>query len=189
MEEIWVNVTNYEGIYQVSNAGNARSLDRKVFNKGNNTWCNIKGKTLKPSMDKGGYLYVGLFSKENIETKSVKIHRLVALAFCKGFQEGMEVNHKNGIRQDNRSVNLEWVTRSQNKRGLNTNGDRNNASKLKNNDIGVISSLFDSGVSQSVIAKAFGVTQPTISNIITNKHYKNGLIENELAIDINTLEK
>src|SRR5690606_7558619 len=105
---------------------------------------------------------------------------------------GLEVNHKNGNRQDNRSENLEWVTRSQNirdiyKRGLNTNGDKNNASKLKNREIGIITSLYDNGVSQNIIAKAFNVSQSTISNIIKNKTYKNGLLEKGLAIDINTL--
>lgn len=194
MNEIWKDIEDFTGIYQVSNLGNVRSIDRKVFNKGNNSWCYKKGRVLKPTKDKGGYLYVGLYNKENVKTNSVKIHRLVAIAFCKGYKEGLEVNHKNGIRYDNRSENLEWVTRSKNirdiyKRGLNTNGDKNNASKLKNEYIGVIVSLYDSGVSQSIIAKAFGVSQPTISNIITNTHYKNGLIEKGLAVDINTLNK
>lgn len=192
MGEIWKDIKDFEGIYQVSNLGSVRSLDRKVFNKGNNSWCNKKGRILKPTKDKGGYLYVGLHNKDNVKTNSVKIHRLVALAFCTGYEYGLEVNHKNGNRQDNRSENLEWVTRSQNirdiyKRGLNTNGDKNNASKLKNREIGIITSLYDSGVSQIIIAKAFSVSQATISNIIKNKTYKNGLIDAGLAIDVNTL--
>lgn len=192
MKEIWKDIKDFEGIYQVSNLGNVRSLDRKVFNKGNNSWCNKKGRILKPTKDKGGYLYVGLHDKENVKTSSVKIHRLVAFTFCIGYEYGLEVNHKNGNRQDNRSENLEWVTRSQNirdiyKRGLNTNGDKNNASKLKNEYIGIIASLYDSGVSQLIIAEAFGVSQATISNIIKNKTYKNGLIEQGLAVDINTI--
>lgn len=192
MKEIWKDIKDFEGIYQVSNLGNVRSLDRKVFNKGNNSWCNKKGRILKPTKDKGGYLYVGLHDKENAKTSSVKIHRLVAFAFCIGYEYGLEVNHKNGNRQDNRSENLEWVTRSQNirdiyKRGLNTNGDKNNASKLKNREIRIITSLYDSGVSQIIIAKSFNVSQATISNIIKNKTYKNGLIEQGLAVNYNTL--
>ena len=194
MKEIWKDIKGFEGIYQVSNLGNVRSLDRKVFNKGNNSWCNKKGRILKPTKDKGGYLYVGLYDKENAKTSSVKIHRLVALHFCTGYKQGLEVNHKNGVRDDNRSENLEWVTKSQNirdiyKRGFNTNGDKNNASKLKNEYVGIIASLYDSGVSQLIIAEAFGVSQATISNIIKNKTYKNRLIEKGLAIDINTLSE
>ena len=192
MEETWKDIENYEGIYQVSNLGNVRSLDREVFNKGNGSLCKIKGKVLKPNKDRGGYMYVGLYTKSNLKLSSVKVHRLVALSFCQGYEKGLEVNHKNGFRNDNRADNLEWVNRSGNirdiyKRGLNTNGDKNNAAKLKNEYIGVISSLYDSGVSQSIIAKAFGVTQSTISNIINNKNYKNGLIDAGLAIDNNTL--
>lgn len=189
MNEIWKDIEGFIGIYQVSNLGSVRSIDRKVFNKGNNSWCYKKGRILKPTRDRGGYLYVGLHNKENVKTNSVKIHRLVAMAFCKGYEEGLEVNHKNGVRDDNRSENLEWVTRSENirdiyKRGLNTNGDKNNASKLKNEYIGIIASLYDSGISQSIIAKAFGVSQTTISNIITNTHYKNGLIDKNLAVPV-----
>jgi lambda repressor-like predicted transcriptional regulator len=184
--EVWKDIPEFTGLYQVSSEGRVRSLDRIVFNDGNGALCNLKGKVLKPNSDRGGYLYVSLV-KDKVKTKSVKIHRLVATCFCNHPEEATEVNHKNGLRHDNRAENLEWVTRSQNirdiyKRGLNTNGERNNASKLENAHIGIIASLYDSGVSQYVIAKAFGVTQGTISNIIRNKHYKNGLIPAGLAI-------
>lgn len=185
MQEIWKDIKDYEGSYQVSNIGNIRSLDREVFNNGNKSLCNVKGRVLKPTKDKGGYLYVSLV-KNKVAVKSVKIHRLVAFHFCDGYREGLEVNHIDGIRDNNIFTNLEWVTRSENirdtyKRGRNTNGEKNNASKLKNEDIGVIASLYDSGIKQSIIANAYGVSQVTISNIIRNKHYKNGLIEKGLA--------
>lgn len=181
MEQIWKDIKGYEGLYQVSNIGNIRSLDRKVFNNGNNSICNVKGKILKPNKDKGGYEYVGLV-KNKTKTNSIKVHRLVAFAFCEGYEVGLEVNHKDGVRHNNNFNNLEWVSRSKNirdtfKRGRDVNGQKNNSSKLKNEYIGIIASLYDSGVSQKVISNAFGVSQGTISNIITNKHYKNGLIK------------
>jgi hypothetical protein len=189
MREIWKSIEGYEGIYQVSNMGNVRSKDRLVYNDGNKSFCKTKGKILKPNKDTGGYLYVGLHDKKNKKTSSVKVHRLVALNFCQGYRKGQEVNHIDGVRHNNVYSNLEWVNRSQNirdtyKRGRNTNGEKNNASKLKNEYIGIIASLYDSGVLQSIIALAFGVSQATISNIIRNKHYKNGLIDKGLAIDI-----
>lgn len=190
--EVWEEIPNYNGIYFVSNLGRVKSIDRNVFNKGNNSNCFRKGKVLRPNKDSGGYLYVGLYSVDGNKTSSIKIHRLVAHAFCDGYSEGLEVNHKDGIRHNNTVNNLEWVTKSQNmrdvyKRGFNTNGEKGNNSKLKDSDIGVIASLYDQGVSQGIIAKAFNVHQATISNVIRNKHYKNNLIGRGLAIDANAL--
>ena len=190
--EIWKQIKEWGGFYEVSNNGKIKSKNRIVYNKGNNSYCNIKEKLLKPNKDKAGYLYVSFYDKNKNITKSLKIHRLVALAFCEGYEDGLEVNHKDGNKQNNNAENLEWVTRSQNirdifKRGRKVNGELSNSSKLMNRDIGIIASLYDSGIKQEIIAKAFGVSQGTISNIIRNKHYKNHLIENVLAIDINTL--
>lgn len=186
--EFWKDIPGYEGYYQVSNYGRVKSLPRKIYNKGNKSFCFNKGRILKYSSDVGDYKYVILF-KANDKRRTLKIHRLVAHAFCGGYEEGLEVNHKDGDRHNNKSDNLEWVTRSQNvrdtyKRGRNTNGEKNNSSKLQNRDIGVIASLYDSGVKQHIIAKAYGVCQVTISNIIRNKHYKNGLLEQKLAEEI-----
>lgn len=193
MQEIWKDIPEYLNLYQVSNLGNVRSLDREVFNNGNKTLCKVKGKVLKISVDRNGYCYVGLV-KNKIQTSSLKVHRLVGFAFCENYEQGKEINHKDGVRNNNVSDNLEWVTRSQNirdtfKRGRNVNGEKNNSSKLKNEYIGIIASLYDSGVSQKIISVAFGVSQGCISNIITNKSFKNGLIEKGLAIDKNTLNQ
>jgi len=185
--EIWKDIKGYEKLYQVSNEGRVKSLNRLVFNKGNGAHCRVKGVVLKPNADIGGYLYVGLHDKKNVKTQYIKVHRLVAFAFCEGHKTGLEVNHKNGIRDSNHCDNLEWVTRSQNirdtyKRGRNTNGEKGNASKLFDRDVGVITSLYDYGISQTIIANSFGVTQATISNIVTNRTFKNGLIESNQAI-------
>ena len=188
---MWKDIPDYMGLYQVSNLGNIKSLDREVYNEGNKTICKVKGKILKPSFDRNGYCYVGLV-KNKVKTNSLKVHRLVGFAFCNGYEIGKEINHKDGIRHNNEAKNLEWVNRSQNirdtfKRGRNVNGEKNNSSKLKDEYVGIIASLYDSGVSQSIVALAFGVSQAAISNIITNKSFKNGLIDQGLAIDINNL--
>lgn len=52
MNEIWKDIEDFIGIYQVSNLGNVRSIDRKVFNKGNNSWCYKKGRIMLPNLNK-----------------------------------------------------------------------------------------------------------------------------------------
>lgn len=97
MEEIWKSVEGYEGLYEVSNMGNVRSLKRKT----------TKGKLLNPILDKDGYLRVTLSKNNN--AKGHRVHRLVALAFVDGCSlENNIINHKNEIKTDNRAENLEW---------------------------------------------------------------------------------
>lgn len=177
-EEIWKDIPDFEGIYQASNLGNIRSLDRTYKDKIGKQY-NRKGVLLKPNTDKGGYLYVGLCPPNKEKIKTVKIHRLVALTFCSGYEQGLEVNHINGNRSDNRAENLEWVTRAYNNRDRynrgykNPTGEKSISAKLKEEYIDIIFSLYNSGVNQTIIAKAFKVSQATISHLITNKTYNN----------------
>lgn len=120
MEEVWKSIEGYEGVYEVSNAGKVRSLDRK--RKVINSTDFIKGRELKPSFDNGGYLKVNL--SKNGNKNSFMIHRLVAKAFVenKNPSKNIAVNHKDGDKTNNCFLNLEWVTYSENQKHAYRNG-------------------------------------------------------------------
>lgn len=110
MKETYKKVKGFEKSYEVSNLGNVRSIDRYVRNQYGIVFR--KGVQIKPHIDKDGYLRVNL-CKNNI-SRTTRVHILVAKAFLKNPEEKLIVNHKNSIRTDNRSKNLEWVTSSEN---------------------------------------------------------------------------
>ena len=108
-EEVWKDVTGYEGRYQVSNLGRARSLDW-VYPSGRRH----KGIVLQPAPDKDGYMLITLH--KGGKQKTPKVHRLVAEAFLpKEFDvRKNQINHKNEIKSDNRVDNLECGTHTLN---------------------------------------------------------------------------
>lgn len=105
MQEIWKDIRDYEGLYQISNNGNVKSLGRWVNykNKGKK-WQ--EGKILKPLVKKGGYLHVGLW--KNGKVKFFIVHRLVAQAFIPNPNNLPQVNHKDENKENNVVKNLEY---------------------------------------------------------------------------------
>ena len=114
MEEIWKDIKGYEGKYQVSNLGRVKSLARMTSsNNGSTKYLKReKEKILKSRINSVGYPVVGLC--KNNRTKTVKVHRLVAEAFIPNLENKPQVNHINGIKNDNKIDNLEWCTNSEN---------------------------------------------------------------------------
>lgn len=105
MDEIWKPVKGFEGLYEVSNLGRVRSLDRKVRNRGG--FALKKGKILSDAAVSGhGYRKVGLW-KDNMGTNAL-VHRLVAEAFIPNPDNLPEVNHKDENPRNNCVENLEW---------------------------------------------------------------------------------
>lgn len=110
LDEIWKDVPGYEGLYQVSNLGRVKGLPRYVSNdKGQ---ILLKERILKGHKITKGYIQVELPSKDKRVLKL--IHVLVAEAFIPNPNNYPQVNHINGLKDDNRAENLEWVNNSMN---------------------------------------------------------------------------
>lgn len=128
MQEIWKSIKNYEGIYEVSNLGKVRSLDRKIMNS-KNYIQKRRGIFLSNQISRKGYLTVNL--SKNGENKRIPIHRLVAQAFIINPLNLLQVNHKDENKKNNCVNNLEWCTNEYNSR-YGTKGKRT-SEKNRNN--------------------------------------------------------
>ena len=114
MEE-WKDIKGYEGLYEVSDLGNVRSLVRYHKRKDvNGIVRDMKygGKVITNYINKRGYCLSNLCKNNKATTK--RTHILVAEAFIPNPDNKPQVNHINGIKQDNRKVNLEWNTPQEN---------------------------------------------------------------------------
>lgn len=109
--EKWKDITGYEGLYQVSDQGQVRSLDRRVKSKGSGSYLR-KGQLIKPKIRRDGYPSVGL--RRDGGREFLLVHRLVLEAFVGVRPEGMEARHLNDVKGDPRLENLVWGTRSEN---------------------------------------------------------------------------
>lgn len=174
--EIWIPIKGYEDKYYVSSLSRVKSLQRK------SEWnYMVSEKVLKPQKRVNGYLFVTL-SGFGIK-KMVNIHRLIAEAFIKNTENKPFVNHKNGIKTDNRIENLEWCTPSENNyhahRILGIPGtmqgrygsDHNGAKKIKCDTLDVsFSSIMDA-------KKELGISHNSIWKVLTNRQLQiNGLV-------------
>lgn len=108
--EKWLPVVGYEGAYEVSDHGRVRSLDRQVSAGNSPYW--IKGLVRRTHVLPNGYEHIVL--KMLGKKKNQYVHRLVAIAFCDGYEDGLEVMHADGNRLNNWASNLSWGTRSAN---------------------------------------------------------------------------
>ena len=118
MEETWKDILGYEGMYQVSNLGRVRSLDRDIWNGVN--YFKKQGRILKQGENHKGYPIVYL-SVSQVD-KTCSVHRLVAQAFIPNPDNKPQVNHINGNKKDNTVDNLEWCTALENNRHALRNG-------------------------------------------------------------------
>ena len=129
-------------------------------------------KKLKPGRT-DGYLQVWI-SKNINEAKGIYVHRLVAETFIPNPENKSDVNHKNGIKTDNRVENLEWATRGENMGHAYAVGLCKR--KLTKEEVLEIRQLYSqrkyNKTNQTKLAEMYGVLQPQISYIINNKQWK-----------------
>ena len=106
--EKWKIIKGYNNIYRVSNLGRVQSKKNKNGKIITKTWRDL-------SINKrGAYLFVVLYKDK--KRNQLSVHRLVAEAFIPNPEKKEQVNHKNGNKHDNRAMNLEWATQSENMR-------------------------------------------------------------------------
>lgn len=105
-EDIFVELPGISGYY-INSCGDIKSSDKIVKGRWGN-WRKRKGKTIKTFKAPNNYIRVQLTTLG--KPKKYLVHRLVAECFVEGYFEGAVVDHINGVRDDNRSTNLRWVT-------------------------------------------------------------------------------
>jgi len=162
MEKEWRPIPRFEERYLCSEYGDVFSIysNREISNR----------------MSSNGYVRVNLYLKTAHRTANV--HTLVAETFLGKRPEGMQVNHKDGIKTNNHVSNLEYVSRLENVRhaimtGLtDNNGSKNINSKLSEEDVLDICKKYNTGkFTQCQIANMYNVTQVSISGILTGKRW------------------
>lgn len=169
-DEVWRDVPGYEEFYEASNRGRVRTKMRRLRGY-------PAGSLLKQSPVPDGYLTVTLIRDGS--QKKLYAHQVVMLAFV-GPANGLDVNHKNGVKTDNRLENLEYSTRTENiyhardvlQVGFGTRGEAHHAVKLTEQQVRIIRRRCAEGESSADLGREYGVTSSNISAIRTRRSWK-----------------
>lgn len=145
-KEIWKDIKGYEGLYQISTKGRIKSLNYNHTQK-----CKIR--KIDECSNKG---YSSILLCNKFGKKKYTIHRLVAETFIPNLENKPQVNHKNGIKTDNRVENLEWATNGENEKHAYKNG-------LKQKKFGINNAMSKSVLQYSLDGKLIQEFQ-TINN-------------------------
>lgn len=171
---IWKDVVGFEGLYQVSDFGLIKSMPHS-FIRSCGRVKHIRENIKKSQKNHRGYERTQL-TKDKTKTM-VSVHRIVLFAFNPDkYFDGAEVNHKNGIKHDNRLENLEWCTKQENEshaiiNGLKPRGETHHSAILNELSVRVIRDACNAGYKLQDIAKYFRVSIPTVSSIHTRRNW------------------
>ena len=170
-QELWKDISSFEGLYQISNLGRVKSLEKK---RGRNLGVIIPEIIMKLSLSKRGYPRVQL--QKNKFKKTIEVHKLVAGAFIENKYNKPQINHIDGNKKNNHVNNLEWCTNNENQKhaqkiGINNAGVRNGNTKLSEVDVVTIRQLFPK-LRKFEIARLYDVKQSTVHAIIKRYNWK-----------------
>lgn len=165
MKERWLPVVGFKGLYEVSDLGRVRSLDR-VDGQGR-FW---PGRMFRPSIRRDGYLTVRL--SDGLRGHSRLVHKLVLDAFVGLRPDNKEARHRNGIKTDCGLANLSWSTHAENcadrkLHGTEVLGERNANAKLTEGCVARIRDMLRLGCPQRAVGGWFSIGQQQISRINT----------------------
>ncbi len=185
--EVWADVLGYEGLYKVSNFGRVKSLARRVYKKDGSLHYTQRERVLKYQVSTNGYPMVNLTSGIS---GIFCIHYLVLITFVGPKPDDYQCRHLDGVRTNNLVNNLLWGTVQENAddrkkhgtnvgnrgrtRGMHYNcGELGGKSKLKNEDVFAIRQMYRDGVRNlAMIARIYGVTRPSIADIVAGKKWR-----------------
>jgi hypothetical protein len=176
-KEFYKPIMGYEKLYEVSNFGNVKSLE-KIINKGKFGIVKFNEIILKPVLrNKNGYLIVNLYKDKKV--KIFQVHRLVAETFIPNINNKPQINHIDANKTNNHIENLEWVTPSENMiHALDNNlltiprGERNGMHKLTKEDVLMIRDK-TLKISRKELSKLLNVTIKHIDRIRGFGRWKN----------------
>lgn len=153
----------------------ALKLDRyRLTVHADGTLVGPSGRVLKPFADRDGYLRVNVLTSGG-NRRQVGVHALVCEAFHGPRPDGMQAAHGNGIVTDNRACNLRWATQAENEadkftHGTAMQGTRHHSARLTEDDVRAIREA--SGAKLRELAVQYGVSEATVSQIITRKTWR-----------------
>lgn len=156
MEKL-LNIASFENLYTINKQGEIKRVETQ--------------RVLKHHTSHHGYKYVNL--TKNGKSKNYYVHRLIAMEFINNPYNKPFINHKNGIKDDNRIENIEWCTTSENeKHSYDMLGKTVANRQLNESDAKEIRVKYKCGEKTAELAKYYNVSSSVIWNILAGKSYK-----------------